>query len=163
MNVMGYYGLLVGLQYRNSSTLAQRLAEGKYSIEETESLKIFQPGIEGREEYVALEGEFVRDGQVFRLIKQRHYRDTFQIVFIKDERGTLIRHALADYARSFSEKTQDQGNQLIVLPIFIREYIITQRNIDNSRDGVIQKPSATQPKIFIGTYCPTVLQPPQIG
>ena len=51
MNVMGYYGLLVGLQYRNAQNLISQINAGTFSDADTESLKIPLPGNPGSQEY----------------------------------------------------------------------------------------------------------------
>lgn len=162
MNVMGYYGLLVGLQYRNAENLAARIDSGLLEDLETRSLKIPLPGNPGSEQYQRIDGEFEQNGQVFRYVKQRLYKDTFHIVFIKDEMGTLIKHAMADYARTFSENSSDDDQRLIVLPIFIREYLSRAFQVGSglprSVTDVAQNSSS---KIFIDCYSPSIVHPPE--
>ena len=69
MNVMGYYGLLVGLQYRNAQNLISQINAGTFSDADTESLKIPLPGNPGSQEYDRVDGEFEKDslGRVKRV------------------------------------------------------------------------------------------------
>jgi hypothetical protein len=161
MNVMGYYALLIGLQYKNAASWSKTFDEGSYSLEDTRSIKIYQPGSSATEAYARIDGEFEKDGQIFRLIKQRHFKDTFHIVFIRDERGTLIKHALSDYARSFSEKTQEDDNQLIILPNFIREYLTAPVYKEPELIPVPQLIGKRMLKSFTDSYTPTIIHPPQ--
>jgi hypothetical protein len=162
LNVLGYYGLLVGLQYRNAQNLLTRIDLGVYGELETRSLKIPLPGNPGSVHYNRVDGEFEQNGQVFRLVKQRLYKDTFHIVFIKDEMGTLIKHAMADYARTFSEKSQDDDQRLIVLPIFIREYISKPFQVDTGHATVIYDGVKNScPKIFIDNFSASIVHPPE--
>lgn len=162
MNVMGYYGLLVGLQYRNAQNLIARIDSGVYGDLETRSIKIPVPDNPGSEKYDRVDGEFEQDGQVFRLVKQRLYKDTFHIVFIKDEMGTLIKQAMADYARSFSEKNLEDENQLIVLPVFIREYFSKPYQFEADRStfasNVVRNPNS---KVFIDNFSASIIHPPE--
>jgi hypothetical protein len=161
MNVMGYYGLLVGLQYRNAQNLITQINAGAFSDADTESLKIPVPGNPGSQEYDRVDGEFEKDGQVFRLVKQRLYKDTFHIVFIRDEMGTLIKHALADYSKSFSEKTQDDDHQLIILPIFLREYLSkTSEFLSALQPGskVVNTPTS---RVFVDCFDVSIIHPPE--
>ncbi|HEY0741634.1 MAG TPA: hypothetical protein VGD40_09230 [Chryseosolibacter sp.] len=162
MNVMGYYGLLVGLQYRHTQNMLTRIESGTFSELETRSLKIPLPGNAGSEKYERVDGEFEQNGQVFRLVKQRLYKDTFHIVFIKDEMGTLIKHALADYAKSFSEKSQDDDQQLIILPVFIREYISRAYDLVPTGSGLVMDIERTShTKIFIDSFVSRIVHPPE--
>lgn len=162
MNVMGYYGLLVGLQFRNTQNLINQIDAGAYADSETRSLKIPVPGNPGSEHYSRVDGEFEQDGQVFRLVKHRLYKDTFHIVFIKDEMGTLIRHAMADYARSFSEKTHDDdGQQLIILPVFIREYLSKSVCLVPDPAFAAEVVKNSPPKIFIDNFSRSIVHPPE--
>ena len=160
MNVMGYYGLLVGLQYRHAQSLAARFDAGSYGDLEIQSLKIPVPGNPGSEQYSRVDGEFEQNGQVFRLVKQRLYKDTFHIVFIRDEMGTLIKHAMADYARSFSEKSQDDEQQLIVLPVFIREYFSKPFQF-SARPTVSEILRNSYAKVFIDHFTTSIIHPPE--
>jgi hypothetical protein len=162
MNVMGYYGLLVGLQYRNAQNLSARIESGLLEGFETRSVKIPLPGNSGAEHYNRVDGEFEQNGQVFRLVKQRLYKDTFHIVFIKDEMGTLIKHAMADYARSFSEKSQDDEQQLIVLPIFIREYFSRSFQFETRSASLVSEiVKNSYSKVFIATFSASIIHPPE--
>jgi hypothetical protein len=161
MNVMGYYGLLIGLHYRNTQNLISQIDSGAYEESETKSLKIPVPGNPGSEQYDRVDGEFEQNGQVFRLVKQRLYKDTFHIVFIKDEMGTLIKHAMADYARTFSEKSQDDDQQLIVLPIFLREYLSKSFEVAASSQPVTEVIQNSHTIVFIDSFNGSIVHPPE--
>lgn len=161
MNVMGYYGLLVGLQYRNTQNLITQIDAGTYADSETRSLKIPLPGNPGSVEYDRVDGEFEKDGQVFRLVKQRLYKDTFHIVFIRDEMGTLIKHAMADYARSFSEKSQDDDQQLIILPIFLREYVSKPFELPPAAQSINAVVKNSPSKVFKDCFNASIVHPPE--
>jgi hypothetical protein len=162
MNVMGYYALLVGLQYRNSQVLTRQLDLGHYQEAETRSFKVPVPGNSGSAEFTRVQGEFELNGQVFQLLKQRLYKDTFHIVFIKDEMGTLIKHALSDYARAFSDKAEADDNQLIILPVFIREYLTSTQNEPHRLCLFFRDHNLSPAKTFVDSFVATIIHPPQI-
>ena len=163
MNIMGYYALLLGLQYRNTQIVSHKIQSGNYVEGETQLMKLFKPGYKGTTDFSKIDGEFEQDGQVFRLIKQRLYKDTFHIVFIKDERGTLIKHALSDYARTFSDKSDESENQLIILPVLIREYLVSVPPTDETLVGTLASIGKAPEKVFIHAYCSSIIHPPQIS
>jgi hypothetical protein len=161
MNVMGYYGLLVGLQYRNAQNLIRQIDAGAFVESETQSLKIPLPGNPGAVEYDRVDGEFEKDGQIYRLVKQRLYKDTFHIVFIRDEMGTLIKHAMADYARSFSGKSQDDDHQLIILPIFLRDYISKSFELAPAARTITHVVENSHSNVFIDCFNANIVHPPE--
>jgi hypothetical protein len=135
---------------------------GAYAESQTRSLKIPVPGNPGSEHYSRVDGEFEQDGQVFRLVKHRLYKDTFHIVFIKDEMGTLIKHAMADYAQSFSGKTHDDdAQQLIILPIFLREYLAKSDGLVPVPELIADVVKNSPTKIFIESFCKSIVHPPE--
>jgi hypothetical protein len=96
------------------------------------------------------------------LVKQRLYKDTFHIVFIKDEMGTLIKHALSDYAKTFSEKSQDDAQQLIILPIFLREYLNGGQLLKTEhRELISDVVQNSNHKVFIESFSPNIIDPPE--
>ncbi|HEY0652473.1 MAG TPA: hypothetical protein VGD65_05065 [Chryseosolibacter sp.] len=161
MNVMGYYGLLVGLHYRNTQNLITQLDAGNYDESKTRSIKIPLPGNPGSENYDRVDGEFEQNGQVFRLVKQRLYKDTFHIVFIRDEMGTVIKHAMADYARTFSEKSTDDDNRLIVIPVFIREYLAKSFELRSPELNSLEIIKNSHRKVFIDSFHARIVHPPE--
>lgn len=165
MNVMGYYGLLVGLQYQNDRDLARRIISGTYEDDETINLKIpmvaVTPGSVGEEQ---LRGEFMKQGDVYKLIRQKLYRDTFHIVAIRDKTGTFIKHAMTEYTKTFSDNAKDDDSpSLIVLPVFIKEYLQKPFSISSGSYGWTASISPPQfERIFFDSFAPSIIHPPNI-
>src|SRR5689334_12250511 len=112
MNVMGYYGLLVGLQYKNDLEWQRRIQAGQYLEDDAVLMKIPQAQVgQSLNDADAFDGIFEKEGSVYKLIRQRVHRDTFHIVAIKDQTGTFIKHAIAEYAETFSDNPSQQDPQ----------------------------------------------------
>ena len=158
---MGYYGIFVGLQYSNSREMMRRFDAGLYDAEETQVLKVPFPSAHTSETFERVDGDFERHGETYRLIKQRLFRDTFHIVYIKDITGTAIQKALTDYVKTFSDKSTDDSPQT-VLPIFIKEYFTRPFFIQHCSVGY-QQPirKESHPKIFIDAYIRSIVHPPE--
>lgn len=163
LNVMGYYGLFLGLEYKNTRDMISQFDAGTYNVEEAELLKIPFPSPNGYscETFERIDGDFKRNGKVYRLIKQRLFRDTFHIVYIKDKVGTALNDALVDYVKTFSEETSDQGHTRI-LPLFIKEYLARQFSLQPWSPGyeqAVRKESHIC--IFIDTFETSIVHPPE--
>ncbi len=164
LNVMGYYGVFLGLQYHNEREMIQRFNASAYDSSAAITIKIplhTPDGLES-ENYERVDGDFVRDGKVYRLIKHRHFRDTFHIVCIQDETGTALRNALADYVKTFGENNPDTGQSDIVLPLFIKEYFSKGFSLQSVTPGwqteINRDCSST---VFIDSFNVSIVHPPE--
>ena len=75
------------------------------------------------ETFERINGDFEQDGEVYRVIKRRLYRDTFHIVYMKDERGTKIHKALNEVAKTFADQPTEKSQGKTIVPSFIKEYV----------------------------------------
>jgi hypothetical protein len=161
LNVMGYYGIFAGLQYSNTRDMIRQFDAGIYNKKEARTFKIPFSSAHSSEEFERVDGDFERDGEMYRLIKQRIYRDTFHIVYIKDKTATALKNVIEDYVKTFSEDTQDESHQT-VLPIFIKEYFARPFFIQHRSPGyqqTIRKES--RQAIFIDSYMRSIIHPPE--
>jgi hypothetical protein len=165
LNVVGYYGILSAFKYKNAQDLMNQFDAGLYRLDDTEVLKVpFKTShLLSSEAYERVDGDFVRHGQVYRLIKQRLYRDTFHIVYIKDKTGTVINKVISDYVKTFSDTSGDDGNSFL-LPVFLREYFVDSFSIEQVTSGWQQTMrEATLRQIFIDDYLVSIIHPPERG
>jgi hypothetical protein len=135
LNVMGYYGLFIGLQYKNSLQITQRLDANDYRHEETITLKVpLTIPYFGDKEYERVDGEIEHKGEFYRLVKQKFEQDTLYIVCIKDARSKQINKALGNYVKTFTDQSSDRSDTKTV-PHFIKDYITTSFNLGSSSTG----------------------------
>jgi hypothetical protein len=163
-NVMGYYGLLLGLKYKNTREMISQLNNGIYDESETGTLKIPFKDWHGlySEVFERVDGDFERNGEVYRLIKQRLYRDTFHIVYIKDITGTELNKVISDYVKSFSDTPSKDGKQPAVLLLFIKEYFGCHFSMQKNTAGweqAVRKES--HDPIFIDNFVSSIVHPPE--
>lgn len=125
LNILGYYGFLIGLKVINGEEFRTRLDHDDYLIEQTITLKIplALPYSSGQEEFNRVDGEFQFDGKFYRLVKQKHLHDTLHVVCIKDNRSMEIHQALTDYVKSFTDAPADNPLPGVKVPGFIKDYI----------------------------------------
>jgi hypothetical protein len=131
LNVMGYYGLFLGLKYQHTQSITLRLNQDLYNESETITLTVpvAIPYLQNTD-YERVDGEIEHNGEFLRLVKQKFSNDTLYIVCIKDARSKQIKQALAEYVKTFSDHpaTSKSG---IEIPIFIKDYLLSEFGLSN--------------------------------
>jgi hypothetical protein len=125
----------MGLEYKNSRHLAQRLDAGFYHDNETVTLKIplsipYYPDTD----FERVDGEIEHNGDFYRLVKQKLHQDTLHIVCIRDEQRSVVKQALADYVKTFADQSADRS-QHSKIPPFIKDYLSTAANLSELTTG----------------------------
>jgi hypothetical protein len=135
LNVLGYYGLFLGLKYQHAEFFTQHLDEERYRNSETVTLKVpvAIPYLQNTD-FERVNGEFEHKGEFFRLVKQRFASDTLFIVCIKDTRSKHIKQALVEYVKTFSDHPVT-STSADTLPSFIKDYISHTFGIGHETDG----------------------------
>jgi len=137
MNVLGYYGVFMGLHYKNSQDLMQRFDANDYGEQETVTLKVplALPYAADETQFERVDGELEHQGEFYRLVKQRLYQDTLYMVCYKDSQSKRIKQALADYVKTFTDKPADAKSSGKTLQTFIKDYISSTVAIETLTDG----------------------------
>jgi hypothetical protein len=129
LNVMGYYVVFMGMKYKNSVQIAERLDTNNYREAETITIK-FPLSIPyfGDTGFERVSGEIEHQGEYFQLVKQKLEKDTLYIVCIKDVKRKHIQKALTAYVKTFSGKAAESTNAKTI-PNFIKDYVSTSFNL----------------------------------
>ena len=162
LNVLGYYGVLLGLKAESGTKLAAKLDSDMYDLGGTVTFKVplAVPYSSDSEGYEKVNGEFKKDGEIYRLVKQRLYQDTLYIVCLKDEASSKINQTLEDFVQSFSGQ-DDDSQQQVVAPGFIKDYVDTTIAITNSVNGwEIEVTNTSTPHYFSDSYSASIVNPP---
>jgi len=160
---MGYYGLFLSLEYGNAVHMMRKFDVGAYDQQQTKSIKIplkTDPSLYS-EAFERLDGDFEWDGEIYRIIKSRLFRDTFHIVYIKDKTGTIIHKALTDYVKTFVEHSPDHGS-ITVKPFVMKEYFsiaISMKKNSIGWESTVRRES--HPVVFIETFSASIIHPPE--
>jgi hypothetical protein len=137
LNVLGYYGVLVGLKIKNTQNLSAQFDEDDYAREHEVTIKvpITVPYQSDTREYVRVDGEFEHEGDVYKMVKQRLQRDTLYIVCVKDNTSKKINQALKDYVKTYTDKPSSEKSQTNVLQNLIKDYITTSTVLQSTNAG----------------------------
>jgi hypothetical protein len=135
-NALGFYGILVGLEYQSGRALEGRLDKQQYDSRETITLKfpMALPYHIDSESYERVDGKVEHDGQVYRLVKQRLERDTLYIVCIRDHDGQRIAEALSDYVKTYTDKPASTKHSLKSFT-FTKDFLPTATNLQSLSEG----------------------------
>jgi hypothetical protein len=162
LNVLGYYGVLLGLKTASGDQITERLNSDMYDLGGTVTFKVplaVPYGTDSRN-YESVNGEFEKDGEIYRLVKQRFYQDTLYIVCIKDEKTSKINSALEDFVQSFAGQ-EDDSQQKSVSQNLIKDYVNTKIALIPAVTGweeeVVKVPAV---HYFFDSYFATIVHPP---
>ena len=86
LNAVGFYGILLGLQLKFASEVNKQLDEDQYTTSDAITFRVPMsiPYSIEEQDYHRVTGEFEHEGEVYRLVKQKLYKDTLYIVCVKD-------------------------------------------------------------------------------
>ncbi len=137
LNVVGYYGIYVGLKARNVREMQARFDNEEYATHQEVTIKVplTVPYATDSREYSRVDGEFEHQGEIYRMVKQRLLSDTLYIVCVKDETSKDIKQALVDYVKTFSDKPTSEKGSSKTLQNFIKDYIAASTILQTSNDG----------------------------
>lgn len=162
LNVLGYYGILLGIKELSGGRMAKRLETEMYDLGGNLTIKVplAIPFETTAEHFEGDGGQFEMDGQVFRVMKKRHYNDTLYIVCIKDDRTTRINSALEDHVQSYAGKDNGTDKQTPV-PGLIKDFISGVISLASSGIGWEKDIQWTSLACsFLETYSVSITHPP---
>jgi hypothetical protein len=136
LNVLGYYGIFVGLQVKTSYQMRQNFDEEDYDHQEvTFKIPLTVPYSTDSKEYTRVDGEFEHEGDVYRLVKQRLQSDTLYIVCVKDHASKEINQALEDYVKTFSDNPVGSKGSTKNVQSLIKDFICHSISIQKQTTG----------------------------
>jgi len=164
LNVMGYYGVFLGLQYKNDKNMIQRLDAEDYSASETVTIKIpiTIPYAMDSKSFERVDGKFEHKGEFYRLVKQRLAGDTLYVVCIKDHENKRIDEAMSTFVKTFTDKPVDQHSNAKIVVTFIKDYIQQSFTLQHISMGwTIDVVKDSSCRILESTFHTSILHPPE--
>jgi len=124
MNTMGYYAIFMGMEYKNSVAMTERLDADQYDESQTMTIEIpvTVPYMPDDSDFKRVDGIFECKGEFYRLVKQKYAKETLTVVVIRDTENKRINEAMSDYVMSFTDSGDDQDSAGITFS-FIKDYI----------------------------------------
>lgn len=163
---MGYYGVFLGLKYKNDKDMIQMLDAENYSDSETITIKIpiSIPYAADSKSFERVDGKFEHNGEFYRLVKQKLSQDTLYVVCVKDHENKVIDEAMTSFVKTFTDKPADNHSNSKILISFIKDYMsqtfaLLQESNGWERD-VVKESSYV---VFKSAFHPSIIHPPERG
>jgi hypothetical protein len=165
LNVLGYYGVFVGLQVQSGQTMRDQFDSENYvsGHEVTIKVPITIPYASDSRGYERVDGEFEHKGQVYRLVKQKLQSDTLYIVCVLDNQASTINQALTDYVKTFTDKPFNAKQNAKTGTVFCKDYISTSISIETLATGwdFASADQVVQPNLYRFDFNRFISQPPE--
>ena len=166
LNVMGYYGVFLGLEYKNDKDMLQRLDAERYSDLEAVTIKIpiSVPYAMDSKDFERVDGKFEHNGEFYRLVKQKLSQDTLYVICVKDHEKKRIDEAITSFVKTFTDKPIDNHSNSKIVINFIKDYIpqaFTVQHLSFGWETDVVKESSCS--ILTSSFCPSIIHPPERG
>jgi len=138
LNTIGYYGLLLIVKDQLTSRILQRIETNAGELGGNLILTIpIQTTIDPvSQEFTAAEGEIIYQGEVYRLVKQRFYKDVLYLVCIRDNQTTRLKEQIADYSALFSGHEAEHTDATIkIINSISKDYTPITYSVKNNSAG----------------------------
>jgi len=164
LNMVGYYGVFVGLKFSSEIAIREQFDAESYTNEEvTIKVPIAIPYAADSKDYERVDGEFEHNGEFYRLVKQKLQSDTLFIVCIKDKQAQKMNQALADYVKTFTDKPVSSKQSTKTLNSFCKDYLSTTTVVETISTGwdLSATPSKLITDFYLFDFNQSITQPPE--
>lgn len=164
LNVLGYYGIFMGLDYQNNRSMLKKLDAGIYDGQDEITIKfpLAIPYLSDAADFERVDGRFEHEGQVYRKVRQRYSQDTLTVVCVKDHTGTQLHQALKSYLKTFSDKHADSGQTSKTSFTLIKAYFTSLLHLESRATGWHCGLSTVRTDVaFIPSFSASIIHPPE--
>lgn len=125
LNIIGYYGVFLGMQHLRDVAMAATFDAGEYNESETIriAIPVSVPYMADDLEFKRVDGKFEYQGEHYRLVKQKYTQDTLMVVCVRDNDAKEMDKALEDYLTSFTDKPHEQSQASKISQSFSKDYL----------------------------------------
>ena len=166
LNVMGYYGVFLGLQYKNNKDMLHRLDRNDYRDSEAITIKIpiSIPYASDVDEFQRVDGIFEYEGEFYRLVKQKLFQDTLHVVCVKDFQNKRIDDAITSFVKTFTDQPVDQQSNGKIVVGFMKDFIsqtFTVQQRSTGWEADVTKESSY--RLLKSSFSSSIIHPPERG
>lgn len=127
LNVLGYYGVFVGILYQNDRAMTKALDADLYNSSQAVTIKVpvtvaYMPD---QAEFQRVDGKFEHQGKLYRMVKQRYAQDTLTVICVEDKERQKINQELAGYVKTFTDNAGNHPSNSKLNINFLKDYLPT--------------------------------------
>ena len=160
-NLVGYYGVYFGLSFSADQALRRQLDDHAYDEEKTATIKIpfTLPYQTDWKSFERVDGNFEKDGQSYKLVKQKIERDTLIVVYIKDHKATSLLESLTEFVHASTDSPlAKKAGQL--MKTFAKDYISTRNELQTASNGWSLEETFSEPQYTTSGLFFKITSPP---
>jgi hypothetical protein len=121
----GYYAAYFSFRLQIENHWSEKIySENQSELEERiMEIPLAIPYMADEEEFRATNTSFQKDGQYYRVIKQRYINNTLQIVYVPDSAKKNLDTTIKQWVSSLvQDELPDSGNNSLLTKIFVKDY-----------------------------------------
>jgi len=163
-NTVGYYGVFLGLQFKNDLTMSKALAEDIYDEANSITVKVpvSIPYMPDQSDFERVEGKIEHNGRLYRMVKQRYAKDTLTIVCIKDIEHHRINVAHSDFVKTVTDKAPDSKPASKATISIIKDFLPTSIDINSITAGwAVNVSHNSRYQNIIPHFLASIVHPPE--
>ena len=135
-NLVGYYGIYLGLRVSAKHEMLSRLDAEAYSDNETLTIKLpfTLPYQNDWDSFKRVDGDFEKDGKFYSLVKHKIERDTLIVVYIQDHQGTSLFETFSRFVEATTDTPLSEKAGKIIKH-FAKDYLATHNTLEHESTG----------------------------
>lgn len=165
LNIIGYYGVFLGLKYSMEQQLVGQLDADEYQADDLIEFKIAVtlPYMPDQIQYERVDGLIDVEGKYYRLVKQRYAGDTLYIVCLPDYDQQKIHKAIEEYVQTFASPDANKSKQLDFSKSLSKDYMPMATSLEQGlQGGYYETGNQSYVVSNYSVYLPVFSPPPQV-
>jgi hypothetical protein len=161
--MVGYYFVYLGLRFQANTEMTQRLDTESYTDEETITIKIpfTLPYWSDSKDFERVSGEFVHNGEFFKLVKQELKNDTLFVVCIQDFKEKRNFNFMAGFAKLSTDVPMSSKQTLKLFGSILKDFVPTSNSMISTKPlALIHITYASEQFSLIAAAYPVLSPPP---
>ncbi len=160
--MVGYYFVYLGLRFQANTEMAQRLDSESYSEDETITIKIpfTLPYWSDSKDFERVNGEFVHNGEFYKLVKQELKNDTLSVVCIHDFKQKRNFNFMAGFAKLSTDVPVSSKQALKLFGSLLKDFVPSSNSMISAKPLALIQIAYTSEQFTLIAAAYPVLSPP---
>ncbi len=145
--------MFLGIQINSTNQLIKKLDANAFNPDETLLVKvpITVPYASDSKDFERVNGTFEYEGQIYRLVKQKLYKDTLHVVILQDKVGSHLNKTKNDFAKSLSDQPlkENKSHGSKIFKQLLKDYLINKVTMEMANAGFFQLNTLTN---YLNSY-----------